>query len=59
MSDRQMTDLEAAEATANSLNEENARLRDELGKFKAQEMITPEEQKRRWGQEMLDMIDRS
>jgi hypothetical protein len=42
-----------------ALQEENERLRDELGKFRAQEMITPEEQRRRWGQELLDRFDRA
>ena len=59
MSTEPITDLEAAEAAANMLNEENARLRDELGKFKARELITPEEQRRRWGQAILDAVDRA
>ena len=35
------------------LGEENERLRDELGKFKAASEETDEERRRRWGAELL------
>jgi hypothetical protein len=56
---RDPDELEIAVATATQLNEENARLRDELGRFQAQEQITVAEQKRRSGAEILVALDRS
>jgi hypothetical protein len=48
----------AGRETANALNEENARLRDELGRYKAAIAETEEEERhRRWGAEILAGID--
>ena len=48
--------LATAERIANQLNEENAQLREELEQARSQERITPEEQRRRHGDELLGVL---
>jgi hypothetical protein len=52
----QMTALEAAEQVATKLNEENAQLRAELEQARSVERITPEEQRRRHGDELYGIL---
>jgi hypothetical protein len=62
MSDQQHetpTELQIVVDAANRLNEENAQLRDEIGRYRAAAEESDEERRRRWGQQILDGLDAS